>query len=70
MMQSNIFAKVVPLLRELKFECAFDRLEFFFTALPHWRLDLSRCHASRNRFGYQASLCSFRVLRNSWNRQT
>lgn len=33
MMQSNIFAKVVPLLRELKFECAFDRLEFFFYSI-------------------------------------
>lgn len=31
MMQSNIFAKVVPLLRELKFECAFDSLEFFYS---------------------------------------
>lgn len=34
MMQSNIFAKVVPLLKELKFECAFDRLEVF---LQHYR---------------------------------
>lgn len=34
MMQSNIFAKVAPLLKELKFECAFDRLELF---LQHYR---------------------------------